>query len=66
MDYLMENSCTRNSCVIKKLVGKGVIVPGSWEFVITIYNDRNMNHKYGEFVDTRTYRKHTSKDKKKK
>lgn len=66
MDFFLENSCTRNSSVIKKNLGKPVVIHGNWEYLNTTHNDWVLNHKYGEFAITRNYKKHTSKDKKKK
>lgn len=66
MDYLLENSCTRNSSVVKESLGKPIIVHGNWQCTVTIHNDWILNHKYGEFITTKNYKKHTSKSKKKK
>jgi len=66
MDYLLENSCTRNSSIIKKSFGKPLIIQGNWQYTITTHNDWTLNHKFGEFTNTRNYKKHTSKNKKRK
>jgi len=66
MDYFIENSAVRNSSLLKKLLGKPMVVHGNWQYTVITHNEWVINHKYGEFTDTRNYKKHTSKDKKRK
>lgn len=65
MDYMLKNACTRNSSVVKRALGKLMVIHGNWQYALTTHNEAALNHKYGEFTDTRNYKKHTSKDKKK-
>lgn len=64
LDYLLENSCTRNSTIVKKAFGRPIPIHGNWMYTTTTHNEWTLNHKFGEFVNTRNYKKHTSKNKK--
>ena len=57
---------SRRSVIVPELLGHTVAVHNGKQFIPVYVQENMVGHKFGEFAPTRTYRGHTSKDKKKK
>ena len=56
---------TRRSTIVPELLGHTIAVHNGKQFVPVYVQENMVGHKLGEFAPTRTYRGHTSKNKKK-
>lgn len=59
-------SWSRRSTIFPEMIGHTIMVHNGNKFVPVVINENMVGHKLGEFAPTRTYRGHTSLDKKKK
>ena len=59
-------SWSRRSTIFPEMIGHTVLLHNGQKFVPVYINENMVGHKLGEFAPTRTYRGHTSLDKKKK
>lgn len=57
---------SRRSTIIPEFLGHTIAVHNGKQFIPVYVQENMVGHKFGEFAPTRTYRGHTSKDKKKK
>jgi small subunit ribosomal protein S19 len=57
---------SRRSTIVPELLGHTVAVHNGKQFIPVYVQENMVGHKLGEFAPTRTYRGHTSKDKRKK
>ena len=57
---------SRRSTIFPEMVGTNLMVHNGNKFVPVFITENMVGHKLGEFAPTRTYRGHTSLDKKKK
>lgn len=57
-------SWSRRSTIFPEMIGHTVLVHNGNKFVPVYINENMVGHKLGEFSPTRTYRGHTSLDKK--
>lgn len=57
---------SRRSTIIPEFLGHTIAVHNGKQFIPVYVQENMVGHKFGEFAATRTYRGHTSKDKKKK
>ncbi len=57
-------SWSRRSTIFPEMIGHTVLVHNGNKFVPVYINENMVGHKLGEFAPTRTYRGHTSLDKK--
>lgn len=57
---------SRRSTIIPEMIGLTFAVHNGKQFIPVYVQENMVGHKLGEFAATRTYRGHTSKDKKKK
>jgi small subunit ribosomal protein S19 len=56
---------SRRSTIVPDLLGHTIAVHNGKQFVPVYVQENMVGHKLGEFAPTRTYRGHTSKNKKK-
>jgi len=56
---------SRRSTIFPEMVGITIMVHNGNKFIPVFVNENMVGHKLGEFSPTRTYRGHTSLDKKK-
>ena len=56
---------SRRSTIVPDLLGHTIAVHNGKQFVPVYVHENMVGHKLGEFAPTRTYRGHTSKNKKK-
>ena len=56
---------SRRSTIVPELLGHTIAVHNGKQFVPVYVQENMVGHKLGEFAPTRTYRGHTSKNKKK-
>lgn len=59
-------SWSRRSTIFPEMIGHTVLLHNGNKFIPVYINENMVGHKLGEFAPTRTYRGHTSLDKKKK
>lgn len=59
-------SWSRRSTIFPEMIGHTVLVHNGRKFIPVYINENMVGHKLGEFAPTRTYRGHTSLDKKAK
>jgi small subunit ribosomal protein S19 len=57
---------SRRSTIVPELLGHTIAVHNGKQFIPVYVQENMVGHKLGEFSPSRTYRGHTSKDKKKK
>ncbi len=57
---------SRRSTVFPEFLGHTIAVHNGKQFIPVYVQENMVGHKFGEFAPTRTYRGHTSKDKRKK
>lgn len=57
---------SRRSTIFPEMIGHTVLVHNGSKFIPVYVNEQMVGHKLGEFSPTRTYRGHTSLDKKAK
>jgi small subunit ribosomal protein S19 len=57
---------SRRSTIVPELLGHTIAVHNGKQFIPVYVQENMVGHKLGEFAPTRTYRGHTSKDKKRK
>ncbi len=57
---------SRRSTIFPEMIGHTVLVHNGNKFIPVYVNEQMVGHKLGEFAPTRTYRGHTSLDKKAK
>jgi small subunit ribosomal protein S19 len=57
---------SRRSTIVPDFLGHTIAVHNGKQFIPVYVQENMVGHKLGEFAPTRTYRGHTSKDKKKK
>ncbi|MBA4378251.1 MAG: 30S ribosomal protein S19 [bacterium] len=57
---------SRRSTIVPEFLGHTLAVHNGKQFIPVYVQENMVGHKLGEFAATRTYRGHTSKDKKKK
>ncbi|MEM7180117.1 MAG: 30S ribosomal protein S19 [Spirochaetota bacterium] len=55
---------SRRSTIFPDMIGHTVMVHNGTKFIPVYINENMVGHKIGEFAPTRTYRGHTSADKK--
>ena len=55
---------SRRSTIFPEMIGHTVLVHNGRKFIPVYINENMVGHKLGEFSPTRTYRGHTSLDKK--
>lgn len=56
---------SRRSTVFPEMIGHTILVHNGNKFVPVLINENMVGHKLGEFAPTRTYKGHTSLNKKK-
>ena len=56
----------RRSTIVPEFLGHTIAVHNGKQFIPVYVQENMVGHKLGEFAPTRTYRGHTSKDKKSK
>ena len=59
-------SWSRRSTIFPEMIGHTILLHNGNKFVPVFINENMVGHKLGEFAPTRTYKGHTSLDKKKK
>lgn len=59
-------SWSRRSTIFPEMIGHTILLHNGKNFVPVHVNENMVGHKMGEFAPTRTYRGHTSLDKKSK
>ncbi len=59
-------SWSRRSTIFPEMIGFTIMVHNGNKFVPVFINENMVGHKLGEFAPTRTYKGHTSLDKKRK
>ncbi len=59
-------SWSRRSTIFPEMIGHTILLHNGTKFIPVYINENMVGHKLGEFSPTRTYRGHTSLDKKKK
>lgn len=57
-------SWSRRSTIFPEMIGHTVLLHNGHKFIPVYINENMVGHKLGEFSPTRTYRGHTSLDKK--
>ncbi len=57
---------SRRSTIIPDFLGHTIAVHNGKQFIPVYVQENMVGHKFGEFSPTRTYRGHSSRDKKKK
>lgn len=57
-------SWSRRSTIFPEMIGHTLLLHNGHKFVPVYINENMVGHKLGEFAPTRTYRGHTSLDKK--
>jgi len=57
---------SRRSTVVPEMVGMTIAVHNGKKFIPVFITENMVGYKLGEFAETRNYKGHTSKDKKKK
>ncbi|MBX7056485.1 MAG: 30S ribosomal protein S19 [Leptospirales bacterium] len=57
-------SWSRRSTIFPEMIGHTVLVHNGAKFIPVYINENMVGHKLGEFSPTRTFRGHTSQDKK--
>ncbi|MDH5657093.1 MAG: 30S ribosomal protein S19 [Spirochaetia bacterium] len=58
-------SWSRRSTIFPDMIGHTILLHNGQKFIPVFINENMVGHKLGEFAATRTYRGHTSLDKKK-
>ncbi len=57
---------SRRSTIVPEFLGHTIAVHNGKQFIPVYVQENMVGHKFGEFAPSRTYRGHTSKDKRKK
>ena len=65
-DKRVLKTWSRRSTIVPDFLGHTIAVHNGKQFIPVYVQENMVGHKLGEFAPTRTYRGHTSKDKKKK